>query len=95
MKIAFNHILKDMDDQPVLENSAPASVIALLKRAVLADSAPDSEKLSRFDLFVKLRQADENTDFSLDEVQLLVKAVRVYPTLIMGQLTYLLNQSPV
>jgi hypothetical protein len=41
---------------------------------------------------MKLRSADENTDFSLDEVALLDKAVLVYPTLIAGQLHYLLTQ---
>jgi hypothetical protein len=92
MKIKFETVLVDADDKIVMEGNAPAAVRDLLKRAVLADAAPDTEKLSRFELFLKLRQADSDTDFSLDEVQLLVKAVRAFPTLIMGQLTYLLTK---
>jgi hypothetical protein len=86
MKIDFNAVIKDGNGDPV----ADASVKIALEKAILAGESD----ILNFDLFLKLRQADENTDFSLDEVQLLVKAVKVYPTLIMGQLTYLLNQKP-
>jgi len=89
MKIDFPAVLVDGNGNPVED----ASVKLALEKALLAD-APESERLERFSLFLKLRSATVDTDFSLDEVQLLVKAVRVYPTLIMGQLTYLLNQTP-
>lgn len=97
MKIDFAAQLRDGDDKVIIENDAPAAVKEILKRAVLADVTPQGqpvpaeEKVKRFDLFLKLRSADETTDFTLDEVQLLDKAVLVFPTLIAGQLHYLLS----
>jgi hypothetical protein len=101
MKIDFTATLVDAEDKPVLENDKPANVLTLFKRAVIADIGPDGrpitgdEKYPRFELYMKLRSADSTTDFTLDEVQLLEKAVRVYPTLIAGQLTYLLHNKTV
>ena len=96
MKIDFDAKLFDAQDKVVLDDDRPARVGMLLKRAVLADLTPDGrptpadEKFQRFELYMKLRQADKDTDFSLDEVALLDKAVLVFPTLISGQLHYLL-----
>lgn len=99
MKIDFTAVLKDAEGEIIKEGEKAAEVVTLLKRAVLADFTengqpiPADEKLPRFELFLKLRQAVEHdTDFALDEVQLLVKAVKVFPTLVMGQLTHLLTK---
>jgi hypothetical protein len=92
MKINLDYQIVDENDVPAKdEKGANATVLQALKRAVLADESKD-KKLELFDLFMKLRTADSNTDWTLDEVTLLDKAVGVYPTLIMGQLHYLLNQ---
>jgi hypothetical protein len=95
MNIDFSAVLTDAEGAPIVEKDAPVLVVTLLKRAVLADNAKDDEKYERYELFLKLRSADSTTDFSLDEVQLLEKAVRVYPTLIAGQLIYLLHNKTV
>lgn len=101
MKINFDTLLFDGNDAVVMEGEAPADVKVILKRAVLSDMQPNGQpiqpeqKLQRFDLFLKLRSADNDTDWSLDEVALLDKAVMVFPTLISGQLSYLLNQKAV
>ena len=98
MKIDFSAFLRDAEDKVVEENGIPAAVQTLLKRAALADFLPDGhpvpadEKYKRFELYMKLRSADMDTDFSLDEVALLDKAVLVFPTLIAGQLHYLLQK---
>lgn len=98
MKIDFDYQIVDADNKPVPDiDETPVKVVTLFKRAVLADANPDGsqvkpeQKLERYELFLKLRQADKDTDFSLAEVTLLDSAVRVFPTLILGQLHYLLN----
>ena len=98
MKIDFDYQIVDENDKPVPDvDGSPVKIVTLLKRAVLADANIDGtpikpeEKLERYELFLKLRQADKDTDFSLAEVTLLDSAVRVYSTLILGQLHYLLN----
>ena len=99
MKIDFSALLRDAEDKVVEENGIPAAVQTLLKRAALADFLPDGrpvpadEKYKRFEIYMKLRSADMDTDFSLDEVALLDKAVLVFPTLIAGQLHYLLQKT--
>lgn len=97
MKIDFTATIFDPQGGIVMEGDSPVGIDALLKRAVLADNTPDgkpippTEKYPRFELYMKLRQATSDTDFSTDEVQLLEKAVLAFPTLIAGQLTYLLH----
>jgi len=98
MKIDFDYQIVDENDKAVPDvDGSPVKIATLLKRAVLADANIDGtsikseEKLERYELFLKLRQADKDTDFSLAEVTLLDSAVRVYSTLILGQLHYLLN----
>jgi hypothetical protein len=101
MKIDLAAILKDSDDKPILEGDNPASIAVLLKRAILADRTPDglpipaAEKYDRFELYMKLRQATSDTDFSTAEVALLEGAVKAFSTLVAGQLLYLLHNKPV
>ena len=101
MKIDLATKLVDEEDSVVMEGDSPASVVTVLKRAVLADVQPNGtpipaeQKLARFELFLKLRQADSNTDFTTDEIALLESAILVYPTLISGQLNYLLHNKTV
>lgn len=90
MKINFDYQLVDAEDLPILEEGYPVPVVKVLKRAILADEAKD-KKLERFELFLKLKSADSATDFTLEECSLLDKAIGVYPTLIFGQLSLLLN----
>lgn len=97
MKLDLNRQFYDADDKVILENDVPVSATTLLKRAVLADSNPDGsaikpdEKYNRFELFLKLKTANSDTDFTIAEIALLDSAVRVYGTLICGQLLLLLN----
>ncbi len=97
MKIDAAYQFVDMDDKPILEEGTPISVWTLLKRAVLADANPDgspikpNEKYDRYELYMKLRSADATTEFSASEVALLDSAVRVYGTIIAGQLLRLLK----
>ncbi len=98
MKINFDYVFVDMDDKEILEEKGQAiNVQRLLKQAALADANPDGsplkpdEKYERYELYMKLRSADATTEFSASEVALLDKAVRVYPTLIAGQLLRLLK----
>ena len=98
MKIDFAAQLLDANDAVVLEDEKPAKIITLLKRAVLADYTPQGQpipaddKYKRFELYLKLKSADNETDFTLDEIALLDNAVLVFPTLISGQLHYLLTK---
>ena len=90
MKINFDYQLVDDNDVPVQENDKPVSVAKVLKRAVLAVEDKQN-KLELFELFIKLKSADSNTEFTVQEVALLDKAIAVYPVLIFGQLSYLLS----
>jgi len=97
MKLDFDYKFVDADDVVILEGDAPVAVKTLLKRAVLADANPDgspikpNEKYDRYELYMKLRSADATTEFSASEVALLDSAVRVYGTIIAGQLLRLLK----
>ena len=87
-------VLIDRDGSPILENGEPVHARKAFINALLAGDA-NTDKLARFELFLKLRSSDDNTDLSADEVRLLETAVEVFPTLIMGQLIYLLNNKTV
>ena len=101
IRINTSAVFTDAEDALILENDKPVEVLTLLKRVILADRNPDGspiagdEKYNRFELYMKLRSAGSDTDFSTEEIQLLEKAVKVYPTLIAGQLIYLLHNKPV
>jgi hypothetical protein len=91
MKINFDYQLVDGEDLPAKdEKGANATVLQALKRAILASEERDG-KLERFELFMKLKAATAETEFSVQEVALLDKAIAVYPVLIFGQLSYLLS----
>lgn len=92
MKLQLDAVLTDADDKPITENDVPVSTLTVLKRAILADTTDVAEKLSRFELFLKLKFATIDTHFDLQEINLLDKAVMVFPTLIAGQLHYILTQ---
>jgi hypothetical protein len=91
MKINFDYQLVGDDDLPIMDEGIPSQIDKILRRAVLAFDDKD-KKLELFDVYMKLRSADSNTDFSLDEVTLLDRAINVYPALIYGQLHYLLTK---
>lgn len=91
MKINFDYQLVDAEDCPAKdEKGANATVLQALKRAILANEDKD-KKLEQFELFLKLKSATPETDFTVQEVALLDKAIAVYPVLIFGQLSYLLS----
>ena len=98
MKINLDAAFVDAEDKTALENDKPITLKDALKRAVLSDvdgkgdPIKAEDKVKRFDLFLKLKTADANTDFSIDEVALLDKASLVFPTLIAGQIHYLLSK---
>ena len=90
--------LVDAEDKVITEAEKPVETVTLLKRALLADVEHDGsavkDKLERFELFMKLKLHNfESAVINLEtaEVALLERAVKVFPTLITGQLTYLLT----
>jgi hypothetical protein len=92
MKIDFSYQLVDETDAPAKdEKGANATVQQALRRALLANEDKE-KKLELFDLFMKVKSADSSTDFTIDEVLLLDKSVKVYPVLVYGQLHYLLSK---
>lgn len=90
MKINLDYQLVDAEDLPILEEGSPVPVVKVLKRAILADETKD-KKLERFELFLKLKSATNETEFTLEEAQMLDTAILVYPTLIAGQLHTLIS----
>lgn len=92
MKINFDYQLVDAEDVPAKdEKGANATVLQALKRAILASEDKD-KKLEQFELFLKLKSATPETDFTIDEIKILSDAIKVYPVLIFGQLYHLLSK---
>lgn len=98
MRLKLDGPLLDPDDAVITEDGQPVPAVKLLKRVIISDKDAKGEpvkpedKLDRFELFLKLKSWDAETDFSPSEVALLDKAVLAYPPLIAGQLHYLLSQ---
>jgi hypothetical protein len=89
MKFDWNWQILDENDAPMLESGVPARLSVLFRRALLAFDAKD-QKLEAFDLNLKVKTATSDTEFSPGEIALLDKAVAAFPTLVYGQLHYLL-----
>jgi hypothetical protein len=91
MKIdLFGHIL-DHEDKPIVENGETVTVATALKRALLAAETTAQNKLEHFELWLKVKAATAETEFSVAEMSLLDKAIAFYPTLIHGRLSHLLS----
>jgi hypothetical protein len=84
------HIL-DHEDKPIEENGAPVTVATALKRALLAAETTAKDKLEHYELWLKVKAATAETDFSVAEMALLDKVIAFFPTLIHGRLSHLLS----
>lgn len=97
MKIKLSAHLLNPDDAEYQEDGKPVVIQTALKRAIIADVNPDGtpikveDKLKRFDTYLKLNGASDETEWTIEEVALLDRAIGVYPTFIFGQLHYLLQ----
>jgi len=90
MKIdLFAHIL-DHEDTPIEENGEKVTAATAFKRALLAAETTAQNKLEHFELWLKIKAANAETEFSVAEVALLDKAIAFFPTLIHGRLSHLL-----
>ena len=95
MKYDFSVVLKNGDGSSASENGSPATAIMGLKNALIADmpGLTGTDKGARFDLWLKLSNATtEALELTLDELNVLRRAIEVYPTLVYGQLLRIINQ---
>jgi hypothetical protein len=88
MQYDLSHQLVDEAGKPAIdETGAPAPLKPVLARAILTDTADNAKsKWERFELWIKLREAELVVDFTTEEAKLLKDAASVYPTLIFGQI---------
>jgi hypothetical protein len=92
MQLDLTKPVLDSEDKPILENDVPVTMGIALKRALVNDVQDVKEKLERFELFLKIKAAALETEFSPTEVALLDKAIASFPTLIYGRLSHFLSQ---
>ncbi len=91
MKIDIFANILDHEDKPIEENGEKITAVTAFKRAVLAAETTAQNKLEHFELWLKLKAATAETDFSVAEVALLDKVIAFFPTLIYGRLSRLLS----
>lgn len=89
------------DDQPLKDETGKPSnfrktLITLCAADVDGDGQPvkGTEKVKRFEIYMKLKAATRVVDLSSDEVGLLSQAALAFPTIIAGQVRYFLDQKP-
>jgi hypothetical protein len=92
MQLDLTKPVLDHNDKPIVEAEVPVTMGTALKRALITDVQDAKEKLERFELFLKVKAATLETEFSAAEVALLDKAIASFPTLIYGRLSHFLSQ---
>lgn len=97
MKIKLEQVLENEDGSPAKEGDKDVTVRQALKRAALAEVDKNlqpikgDEKVKRYDLFLLVKRATEDTDFKVEDIAALRDAVLVFPTFLSGQLRDILN----
>lgn len=99
MKIKLNTTLKGIDGILVLDDpDFPGKKLTLKSKIMtsLLASRPDEsdkEKLERYDIFKKVRDAPAEIDLKAEEIVIIKKAIgRIQPPLILGQCFELLDK---
>lgn len=95
--IKLDTVLMDPDNLPIDDGKATLRVT--LKNALLSDGNPDDpphpitgeEKCKRFELFLKLRSATDETDWTAEEIATLKKLSLLFGTYIAGTVRSLLE----
>lgn len=88
-----------LDPEGNVVDNGSATLGSSLKNALLSDINPDSpqspitpeEKISRFELYLKLRAATDDTDWTAEEIAKLKRLSLVFGTWIAGSLRSLLE----
>jgi hypothetical protein len=91
----LNKKLVGMDGQPLTMAGQVEGLTAkkALQFALLTDTANNAaSKLARYDLYIKLKDANEKTDFKIEEVATLKEAALTMSTIAAGQLVHTLEQ---
>jgi hypothetical protein len=97
MKLNLDAPLFNQDDSPAMEGDKPVTARVALIRAVLSEVDGDQlpikgeEKIKRYGLYKLVKKATEETEFDVEDVAALKKAVLVFPPLVAGQVRDLLN----
>lgn len=97
MKIKLDSPLLNEDETPALEKEVPVTVRTVLIRAVLSDiddslqPVKGEEKVKRYNLYRTIKKGTDETDFEVEDVALLRKAVLIFPPLVAGQVREALN----
>jgi hypothetical protein len=95
LKYNFGYVLKNIDGSDAVEADGPATALKGFRSALVSDpqGLTAGDKASRYSLFLKLAKADAETEFTVEEVALLKKAIDIFPTIVYGQLCALLDQT--
>jgi hypothetical protein len=97
MKIDLEARVYNVDGTTAKENGKEVSCRELLIRALLNDidgngnPVRGQDKIKRYDLFLEMRKATDETDFKAEDISLMKEAVLVFNSLAAGQLRELLE----
>ena len=96
MKYPKDKVIVNLDGKPIVENAAegPLTLEKLMLSALLAETPPDplnpirmtgEEKNRRFLLALKIQQAAEFVELSIEELTVIKRAVAIFPPLYVGR----------
>jgi hypothetical protein len=97
MKIDLDARVYNVDGTTAKENGKEVACRELLIRALLSEidgngnPVRGQDKIKRYDLFLDVRKATNDTDFAAEEISLLKEAVLIFNALAAGQLRELLE----
>lgn len=99
----YNLALAPVSDNDVIlkdETGADVNFRTLLIRICMADVDGDgqpvrgSDKMRRFELYMRLKESTAVIEFTPDDAAFLSKAALAFPTIVAGQVQYFLDQKP-
>lgn len=80
------------------EDKTPETFQSICTQCLLADVDGNNqpvrggEKLKRFDLWMKIKQAEGEVELDSEQIQLLSSAAEIFSTILYGQFKYFLEQ---
>lgn len=94
MKYDLNKFpVSDDDEQLKDELGRPANYRTVLMKAASGFEAKEDEKFEAYDVYLKLKKAkDGKVDLTVNEIALLMRAIKGFPIVIAGQAKAFLDQ---
>lgn len=97
MKLNLDAVLINPDGSPAMEGDRAITIRQTLINAVLAQTDGDmqpvrgEDKVKRYAIYMQLKNATIDTEFEVEDVAVLRKAVLIFPTIVVGQVREVLK----